>query len=87
MFRIIAIVAISLFISGAAFAHDDDWGRRHHHHHHHGHGFNSYYYRNYLPPVMGYYPAPMQYHLPPPVRYYPYAPQMPRHEYRHRDRW
>lgn len=87
MFRIFKVVAISLFFSGAAFAHDD-WGHRYrpHHHHHHRHGFNSYY-RPYAPPMMRYHPEPIRYYMEPPVRAYGYLPPMPRHEHHHRGDW
>lgn len=91
MFRVLIVVVVSLFFSGAALAHDDDWGYRHHHrHHHHRHHHHydnfGYGYGAYLPPAAGYYPAPRQYYGFPPVRSFSYQQQLPMPRYDRHDR-
>lgn len=84
MFRKIAITFIGIFISTAAFAHDD-WQHRHHHRHHHDHrhhyrqqGYDPFY-RAYMPaPVAGYYMTPNQYYVPHSIAYFEQYRDQPR---------
>ncbi len=79
MFRVLAVLAISIFFSSTAVAHDD-WHGRHHHRHFRddvGYGYNPYYRGYAVPPRMGYYPAPPQYYGLPPVRGFSYRQPIP----------
>ena len=93
MFRLFTILVFSIFVSSAAFAHDNEWRNRHYHRHNveqFGYRYNNPHYRAYArPPAVGYYRAPAEYYGLPPVRGFVYQRPipMPRYDRNNRRDW
>ena len=94
MFRLSAIIVISLLLSNTAFAHERHWHHDHawrhrHRHHHDFQGYGHYpRYEFYAPRRFMSYPEPMRHRiLPPPAGYYAYPPHLPGTEFHYRERW